>query len=143
MHHHPGGSDGLFDPERPLGKFASKIALAHRPGLVDHDVELALQLVRRIRNEFAHSVGSSSLSEAAHASRTRELGRLCGATDVYHSVRRGLATKSLTVEVITFSASLAARVAKIEGTAHHRTVHTNKSRRIEVLGKTTGRKFRA
>src|ERR1700727_2523834 len=63
LRHHPGGSDNLFDPDRPLGTFSSKISLCYRMGLLDHDFERALNLVRKIRNDFAHSLGSPSLSE--------------------------------------------------------------------------------
>jgi hypothetical protein len=50
-----GKDDNLFDPDRPLGTFSAKIKLAYRLGLLDDDVEHALQLIRKIRNDFAIS----------------------------------------------------------------------------------------
>ena len=70
---HPGGSDNLFDPDRPLGTFSTKIAVAFRLGLIDRSCEHALQMLRKIRNEFAHSTGHSTLSESRHKSRVSEL----------------------------------------------------------------------
>ena len=75
MSHHPGGSDNLFDPDRPLGTFSAKIALAYRLNLIDRDFEHALQMVRKIRNDFAHSVSKASLSESRHKSRVEELAK--------------------------------------------------------------------
>lgn len=74
--HHPGGSDNLLDSDRPLGTFSSRIAVCYRLGLIDREVEHCLQLFRRIRNDFAHSVGVASLSESAHKSRLAEIRRL-------------------------------------------------------------------
>src|SRR5439155_15512980 len=73
--HHPGGSDNLFDPDRPLGTYSVKIALCYRLGLIDRDVEHALQLIRKIRNDFAHSITTANLSESAYRSRVLELER--------------------------------------------------------------------
>ena len=75
MRRHPGGSDNLFDPDRPLGSFSSRIALAFRLGLIDETCEHALQMLRKIRNDFAHSAARASLSESRHKSRVIELVR--------------------------------------------------------------------
>lgn len=76
MSHHPGGSDNLFDSDRPLGTFFAKIALPHRLGLIDDDFEHALQMLRKIRNDFAHSVVKTSFSESSHRNRIIELARV-------------------------------------------------------------------
>lgn len=73
MHHNPGGSDNLFDPDRPLGSFSAKIALSYRLGAIDTNFEHALQMVRKIRNSFAHSAAISNLSEPSHSGQLREL----------------------------------------------------------------------
>jgi hypothetical protein len=70
---HPGGSDNLFDPDRPLGTFSAKIAVAYRLGLIDRACEHALQMLRKIRNEFAHSTGHERLSDSRHKSRVAVL----------------------------------------------------------------------
>jgi hypothetical protein len=81
--HHPGGSDNLFDPDRPLGTFSAKISLAFRLGLIDREVELSLQLVRKVRNDFAHSATIATLSESSHASRVRELANHSKKQSIY------------------------------------------------------------
>ena len=65
--------DGLFLPERPLGSIGAKVALASRLGLIDGPVERALNVLRKLRNAFAHSAESASLSDAAHSSRLEEV----------------------------------------------------------------------
>jgi len=65
--------DGLFLPERPLGSIGAKVALASRLGLIDGPVERALNVLRKLRNAFAHSAESASLSDAAHSSRFEEV----------------------------------------------------------------------
>ncbi len=64
--------DGLFLPERPLGSLGAKVALSRRLGLIDAPVERALSTLRKLRNAFAHSAESASLSDPLHS------GRLAG-----------------------------------------------------------------
>jgi hypothetical protein len=66
-------SDGLFLPERPLGSIGAKVALASRLGLIDNSVERALNVLRKLRNAFAHSAESASLGDPAHSSRLAEV----------------------------------------------------------------------
>ncbi len=68
-----GKGDGLFLPERPLGSIGAKVALASRLGLIDGPVERALNVLRKLRNAFAHSAESASLGDAAHSSRLAEV----------------------------------------------------------------------
>ena len=65
--------DGLFLPERPLGSIGVRVALASRLGLIDGQVERALNVLRTLRNDFAHSAESASLGDAAHSSRLTEV----------------------------------------------------------------------
>ena len=65
--------DGMFLPERPLGSIGAKVALASRLGLIDGQVERALNVLRKLRNAFAHSAESASLGDAAHSSRLAEV----------------------------------------------------------------------
>ncbi len=88
MSHHPGGQDNLFDPDRPLGTFSAKINLAYRLGLISDDIEHAMQMIRRIRNEFAHSVEKASLSDGSHKSRVVELARAMSKADSWDNMRR-------------------------------------------------------
>ena len=61
--------DGLFLPERPLGSLGAKVALAHRLGLIDDQVERSLSVLRKLRNAFAHSAESASLNDDSHRMR--------------------------------------------------------------------------
>jgi hypothetical protein len=69
----PSKGDGLFLPERPLGSIGAKVALASRLGLIDASVERALNVLRKLRNAFAHSAESASLGDPAHSSRLAEV----------------------------------------------------------------------
>jgi hypothetical protein len=73
MCHHPGGQDNLFDPDCPLSSFSAKIALAHRLGLIEDRMEHALHMIRRIRNDFAHSLETASVDQGSARSRISEL----------------------------------------------------------------------
>ena len=75
MRHHPGSSDNLFDPDRPLGTFSARISLAYRLGLIDAPCEHALQMLRKIRNDFAHSATRATLDESHHKNRVLEIVR--------------------------------------------------------------------
>ncbi len=66
---HPDGNDNLFQPDRPLGSFSAKISLAFRLSLIDKPVEHALQMIRKVRNDFAHSFEDESLKHQAHRNR--------------------------------------------------------------------------
>jgi len=73
--HYPGGSDNLFDQDRPLSTFSAKIALAYRMGLIDSDFEHSIQMIRKLRNDFAHSIEHPSLSSSPNKERLGELVR--------------------------------------------------------------------
>ena len=64
--------DNLFKPERPLGTFSAKIALAARLSLIEKPVEKAIQAVRKTRNDFAHSFDGICISDEQHQSRLAE-----------------------------------------------------------------------
>ena len=64
-----GHSESLFQADRPLGSFRARISQAHRLGLIETPVEQALHTLRRVRNAYAHSSDSASLSDPAYAER--------------------------------------------------------------------------
>jgi hypothetical protein len=68
--------DSLFDSSRPLSSFSSRIELAFRLGLIDRGFRDALNLIRNLRNDFAHATTVESLEFGKHASRLRELVKL-------------------------------------------------------------------
>lgn len=85
LHHHPGGSDPLFEGDRMLGTFSAKIAMAYRLGALTPEFEHSLQMVRRIRNDFAHALEVESLSSARQKGRLAELVRTMEHSEVYAS----------------------------------------------------------
>jgi hypothetical protein len=118
MQLHPGGSDNLFDPDRPLGTFSAKISLAFRLGLLDKKVESSLQLVRRIRNDFAHSVGPASLSDSSHSNRLRELTERCrDNSNYYGAVFNMLSMHPATEKLRLFCTALVLLIAALEDSA--------------------------
>lgn len=87
--HQPGGHDELFEANGPLSTFSAKIIMAYRLGLIDDGMESVLQLIRKIRNDFAHATTLVSLSESSHRNRINEIGK-CAQGSVSHDqlVRR-------------------------------------------------------
>lgn len=83
----PGSDDKLFGANGPLRDTYAKINIAYRLGIIDNNVERALQLVRRIRNDFAHSIESASLSVGPQRDRLNELVKLCERNTVYPKLR--------------------------------------------------------
>ncbi|MFM9073269.1 MAG: DUF4145 domain-containing protein [Cyanobium sp.] len=71
----PSARENLFQTDRPLGSFGARIALAHRLGVIDPEVEQALHALRKVRNDFAHSTADISFSEPAQQSRLAECYR--------------------------------------------------------------------
>jgi mannitol operon repressor len=54
-----GANDLLKGFNAPLGSFSAKIAASHSMGLVADDEALECNLIRKVRNEFAHNVHMS------------------------------------------------------------------------------------
>jgi hypothetical protein len=119
MKPHPGGSDNLFGSDRTLSTFSAKIAIAHRLGLINGDVEHVLQLIRRIRNSFAHSIESERLSDSAHKNRLSEVSRACENVEMFQSFRRVLIDDDKqNAEVAVFCAAMAVLIVSLELSAH-------------------------
>ena len=69
--------DELFEGiYAPLGTFAAKIDLAYRVGLINAEFRKILHLMRKLRNDFAHSVHKVDFTDRTVQSRLRELFRL-------------------------------------------------------------------
>jgi DNA-binding MltR family transcriptional regulator len=67
-------SDTLFDgPNAPLGNFSARIDIAHRLGLISAQFARDLHLIRRMRNELAHSVSGRSFSDPGLADQVLHL----------------------------------------------------------------------
>ena len=80
---HPGGTDPMFEGDRMLGTFSAKISIALRLGAISNDYEHALQLVRRIRNDFAHQLDHESLASPKQKARLDALVRYFTTSNVF------------------------------------------------------------
>ena len=75
-------TDALFDgPQAALGSLSAKIEIAFRMGLISDDVYRSLNLIRRIRNEFAHNLAGCDFANP----KILKLNR-----DLYEINRRGM-----------------------------------------------------
>lgn len=63
----------LFSHNGPLGTFSGKINLAYSMGLISKNVKRELHVLRRIRNDFAHTAAQIGFSEAAISTRCHSL----------------------------------------------------------------------
>jgi len=69
----PSSVDDLLESDRGVGTLSIRISLAHRLGLIDASLARALTLLRRIRNDCAHSFDDESLDKSPHRDRIAEL----------------------------------------------------------------------
>ena len=102
LHHHPGGSDPLFEGDRMLGTFSAKIAFAHRLGLIAPEFEHALQMVRKIRNDFAHQLESEQLNSPRQKARLTEIVRIAEQSEIFQSGHKAFQHKARSPEHLQF-----------------------------------------
>lgn len=70
----PTKKDTLFDGfYSPLGNFSAKIDFAYRIGTIGQNMKSSLHLIRKIRNDFAHSTLNISFESASVQDRIKEL----------------------------------------------------------------------
>jgi hypothetical protein len=84
-------NDELFEANGPLSTVYAKIGMAHRLGLLDDNFERMLQLIRKIRNDFAHAAIPVNLSQSSHRDRLNEVKRCAQGTDLYDVALKFLA----------------------------------------------------
>lgn len=65
--------EDLFKGNAPLSSFSSRIKMAFYLGLISNDVRRDLDLIRLVRNDFAHNPGPMSFSTQSVANRCNEL----------------------------------------------------------------------
>lgn len=102
LHHHPGGTDPMFEGDRLLGTFSAKIAMAYRLGAISSDLEHALQMIRKIRNDFAHQLDGETLSAPRQKARLAELVRTIENHNVYKSGWKAFEGMTKSVEHLQF-----------------------------------------
>jgi hypothetical protein len=65
--------DPLFQSDAAFGTFSRKIQVIYRLGLIDDDFRSALDLIRDLRNAFAHAVNVESLEQPEYRDRVKQL----------------------------------------------------------------------
>jgi hypothetical protein len=66
-------TDEFFESQGPASTFSNRIILAFRLGLIDKLFAKSLNLIRRIRNDFAHEPTKSTLETGGYRDRVRSL----------------------------------------------------------------------
>lgn len=112
---HAGGSDPLFDSDRVIGTFSAKIALSYRIGLIDAGFEHALQLVRKIRNDFADQLDEESFSSIRQRPRLVELVRWAKKSSLFDSAILLFSKTEKSTEHLEFTACISCMVIKLVG----------------------------
>jgi hypothetical protein len=69
-------TDNLFSLDGALGTFSRKIEVAYRLGLISGEFRLALDLVRKLRNDFAHATTVETLAVKSHSDRVEALHKV-------------------------------------------------------------------
>jgi hypothetical protein len=117
-------SDRLFLPDKPLGSLGAKVALASRLGLLDPQVERALEVLRKLRNAFAHSTESASLNDSPHSERLANVYSDARLNPLWHSLETALTTQApvaqppLEPALLNFILLITILVAFLEAVAH-------------------------
>jgi DNA-binding MltR family transcriptional regulator len=78
--------DELFAPDRPVGSFGARIRLAYRLGLVDDEFCSVLSMLRRIRNDFAHSAETKTLKDQEHFNRVCQMKSYASTTGIWETL---------------------------------------------------------
>ena len=115
-----GSAAGLLDGgTAPLGTFSARIRSAHALGLID-DFELTeCNLIRKIRNEFAHGIHGTSYSENKIASLCESLkSDLPGGREAFKKNYRAMFVNAVCILVmrLTYRAERVAREKRMTRT---------------------------
>ena len=110
--------DELLDGDAPLSTLHAKINMAYRLGFIDRRFTKALNILRKIRNAFAHEATGCTLNAGPHRDRIRELKRLFYYEDKFDSAKRIF---DLTNETASddFRMSIAFITFRLEGLIKH------------------------
>jgi hypothetical protein len=86
----PAKNDQLLESERGLGTFSNRIDLAYRLGLIPNRLSEVLHLLRKIRNDFAHTYTGQRMDSSPHTDRLMEALRLIKIEGDMPVVRKGM-----------------------------------------------------
>ena len=86
----PSKKDEFLTSDRGVGTFSTRIELALRLGIIDSTLARALHLMRKIRNDCAHSSEEQTFGKSPHAERIRELMNRCERNSKAEKIRKTL-----------------------------------------------------
>lgn len=112
--------DKLLSVDRPLGTFSSRRLAAYCMGLIGEDEYHDLQIVGRIRNDFAHDLHGLSFSTQAVADRCGELRVPKALAPIGGTFS---ARTQFTISIAFLTAELRPRT--LEQVQHRRVVHSD------------------
>lgn len=110
-----GHRDELLDNDAPLGTFGSRIQMCFRLGLIDSELTRALNLIRKIRNEFAHETSAVNLSSGSYRDRIRDLTAPMRGFDAFERFTNQSQFSHVSAAAKDFRAALALVCARLEG----------------------------
>ena len=121
-------TDALFTSDGALASFSRKIEMACRLGLIDLPFKQALDLVRKLRNDFAHAIKVESLQQDSHADRVKALSKLVikgnekaieGFTLAYQKAAQEAQVQEPPEQVRAYLSCVMLLLLKLELTRHH------------------------
>lgn len=96
--HKKGDEHPLLGRDRPLSSFSSRTALARGLGLINQDFAKSLDLIRKIRNSFAHQVDAPPLNCSPHREWIENLSRPISSPTFWDVLNRRFGTRSPSTE---------------------------------------------
>ncbi len=109
-----GKDDELFEGESPLSSFSAKIHLTYRLGLIDAQFVHALNLIRKIRNAFAHESSGCKMESGVQCDRIRELKLIFSKTSVFDMIKGAFFKASPNAPSADFRTALALIEARMQ-----------------------------
>jgi len=108
--------DPLFQGYAPLSTFSAKIQVSYALGLIPEHVYKPLNLIRKLRNDFAHEKSAVSFQSAKYRDQLREiLGSSKASQDDDEKIpQMGRTTKKQFVERLAFCLCVVGLVSRIE-----------------------------
>ncbi|MBW6503776.1 hypothetical protein K0B90_05820 [bacterium] len=88
--------DDLLDDYKPLSDFGARIMACYRLGLIDAEMAKMLNVIRKLRNKFAHNLTDNSLSINSHKNSIAELVRSFKSVILYNKLLEKYFNKSHT-----------------------------------------------
>ncbi len=114
-------NDELFEGDSPLASLSAKTLLAYRLGLIDSKFTQALNLIRKIRNTFAHEGRDCKLDYGPESDRIRELRLIFSESKAFESIKKRYFPSSYYTPSADFRTALAMVVVRMQAVIEYAT----------------------